>query len=60
MRDPGIIESRIPTSDFDKLLAPSERAYGGFNGALGRSSEIVLRTPEQIELFNRHILGLLG
>lgn len=53
-RDPGIIESRIPRDDFDRLMKPSERPYGGFNGNLPGSSEIVLRSADQIALFNRY------
>jgi len=52
MTDPGIIESRIPASEFDRLLAPGERPYSGFNNGLPGSSEIVLRNSEQIDLFN--------
>ncbi len=62
-RDPGIIESRIPKEDFDRLLAIGEREYPGFNGRFrnpatgeAESSEIVLRTLEQLDLFNRHIV----
>jgi RHS repeat-associated protein len=64
MRDPGIIESRVPRSEFERLLAPNERAYSGFNSRLPGSSEIVLRTPEQVDLFNRYIvtgeIGVVG
>ena len=56
VRDPGIIEAQVPRSEFDALLAASERAYSGFNGALPGSSEIVIRTPEQAALFNRYIV----
>jgi hypothetical protein len=59
MRDPGIIESRVPRDEFDKVLAPSERPYTGFEGRLGPTSEIVLRTLEQIELLNKYIVGLI-
>lgn len=59
-RDPGIIESRIPRSEFDQVLGPSERPYGGFFGSNLSTSEIVLRTEEQIGLFNRYIVGLSG
>lgn len=55
-QDLGIIEARIPKADFNAVLASSERLYSGFNGALPSSSEIVLRTPEQAALFNRHIV----
>jgi len=60
LQDPGIIESRIPTAEFEKYLAPSERPYGGFLGGVPGSSEIVLRTPEQIGVFNRYIFGSAG
>lgn len=54
-RDPGIIESRVPRNVFDELFAPAERGYGGFFPyRLGKSSEIVMRSPRQIEAFNRH------
>jgi hypothetical protein len=56
LRDPGIIEARVPQSEFNVVLAPSERAYSGFNSALPGSSEIVIRTPEQAALFNRYIV----
>jgi len=60
LRDPGVIESRIPSAEFEKLLAPSERPYSGFLGGVPGSSEIVLRTPEQIDVFNRYIVGSAG
>ncbi len=64
MRDPGIIESRVPKSVFERVLQPSERPYSGFNSALPGSSEIVLRTPEQVGVFNQYrvqgVLGVLG
>ncbi len=56
MRDWGIIEARIPQSEFERVFAPSERAYSGFNSLLWASSEIVLRTPEQIAVLNRYIV----
>lgn len=59
-RDPGIIESRIPRAEYEKVLAPSERPYSGFEGRLGPTSEIVLRTQEQIALFNKYIVRLFG
>lgn len=58
-RDPGIVESRIPLSDFEKHLLPAERSYGGFNGGVPGSTEIVLRNPEQVKLFNDFIHRLL-
>ena len=54
--DSGIIEAQIPKADFDAVLAFSERFYSGFNSNLPGSSEIVLRTPEQVALFNQHIV----
>lgn len=54
-RDPGIIVSMIPTTLFDQTLGPSEREYHGFKGNLN-SSEIILRTPEQFQLFNEFIV----
>lgn len=56
-RDPGIIESQIPKAEFDAVLGASERPYGGWFGSNLDSTEIVLRTPEQVELFNRYITG---
>jgi len=56
IRDPGIIEARIPKSEFEAVLAANERVYSGFNSTLPGSSEIVVRTPEQAALFNRHIV----
>lgn len=54
-RDPGIVESRIPRDMFDELFAPAERGYGGFFPyRLGRSSEIVMRSRQQVDAFNRH------
>lgn len=55
-RDPGLIESRIPIADFNRVLSPLERPYGGFFGSNLNSSEIPLRTQEAIELFNRNIV----
>jgi len=54
--DLGIIESRIPGSDFQQFFAPFERPYSGFGGGIN-STEIPLRTPGQIELFNKHMVG---
>jgi RHS repeat-associated protein len=54
--DPGIIESRIPRADFERLLTPSERPYGGFYPYPLDSTEIVLRQVEQFDLFNRFIV----
>lgn len=55
--DPGIVESRISRSVFDEHLAPNERPYGGFYPYPLNSTEIPLRTPQQIEIFNRYIVG---
>ena len=52
-----IIESRIPVSEFNRLLAPFERAYSGFYPYALQSTEIPLRSAEQIELFNKFIVG---
>ena len=54
--DAGVIEAHIPKAEFEAVLAPGERAYSGFNGALPDSTEIVTRMPEQATLFNRHII----
>ncbi len=54
-RDAGIITSRIPTDLFNQHLAPSERPYSGFGGRL-ISTEIVLRTPTQFQVFNTYIV----
>jgi hypothetical protein len=53
--DLGIIESRIPKGQFQRLLQPNERIYHGFGGRLV-STEIPLRTPEEINLFNTFIV----
>jgi hypothetical protein len=54
-RDVGIIESRIPKGIFEKIFLPSERPYYGFGGKI-ISTEIVLRSQEQILNFNRYIV----
>jgi len=54
--DAGIIEARIPRAEFEMVLGPNERAYSGFNSILPGFSEIVVRTPEQAMLFNRHVV----
>jgi hypothetical protein len=51
-----IIESRIPASQFDRLFAPLERPYDGFFPYPLKSTEITLRTGEQIDLFNQYIV----
>jgi len=55
-KDPGIIESRIPLDDFNRVIQPFERPYGGFHGANLNSSEITLRSQESIDLFNKFIV----
>jgi hypothetical protein len=43
------------------VLRPIERPYRGFAPyTIGDSSEIVLSTQEQFDLFNRYIVGLAG
>ncbi|MEM9385020.1 MAG: FG-GAP-like repeat-containing protein [Pseudomonadota bacterium] len=54
--DSGIIESRIPRSDFVRVLEPTERAFPGFFPDRFDSTEIVLRTDEAIEIFNKGII----
>jgi hypothetical protein len=56
LSDPGIIESQIPRSLFDQVMGAA-RPYSGFYGAGLDSSEIVLRTQEQFDLFNRFMVG---
>jgi hypothetical protein len=51
----GIIESRIPVSQFQSVLAPLERPYSGFYPYELQSTEITLRTAEHVELFNQYI-----
>lgn len=50
----GVIESRIPMSEFSQL--PTPRPYPGFSGSNLQSSEILLSTEEHILLFNRFIV----
>ena len=52
----SIVESRIPVSKFESLLAPLERPYRGFYPYSLNSTEITLRTAEQIDLFNQFIV----
>lgn len=52
-RNPGIIESRVPRNLFDQFLLPSQRSYSGFGGGI-RSTEIPLRTSQQVSIFNRY------
>lgn len=51
-----IIESRIPASQFQSILAPLERPYSGFYPYGLQSTEITLRSAEQIQLFNQFIV----
>ncbi|MBL8717330.1 MAG: hypothetical protein JNL79_15190 [Myxococcales bacterium] len=51
-----IIESRVPVSQFQSVLAPLERPYAGFYPYGLRSTEITLRTPEHIQLFNQFMV----
>jgi RHS repeat-associated protein len=51
-----IIESQIPVSQFQSVLLPSERAYTGFYPYGLQSTEIVLRTALQIQLFNQFMV----
>jgi hypothetical protein len=55
--DPGIIESQVPRSVFEENLLPNERPYQGFYPYPLDSTEIPLRTPEQIQIFNDYIVG---
>jgi len=55
-RDPGIIESRIPAAEFNRVLLRAEREYHGFYPYELESTEIVLRTQEAFDLFNRYIV----
>jgi hypothetical protein len=50
----GVVESRIPISDFDKL--PNPRPYPVGFGGVRNSTEILLRESEQIEIFNKYIV----
>ena len=53
--DPGIIESQIPRSEFERVMGAS-RPYSGFHGSGLNSSELVLRLQEQFDLFDRYIV----
>jgi len=53
-----MIESRIPVSQFEAVLASLERPYGGFYPYGLSSTEITLRTLQHIELFNRYRVRL--
>jgi RHS repeat-associated protein len=64
----GVVESRVPRADFERVMAPTERPYAGFfNDRKGgyslmdsngrpTSTEIPLRTDEAIQLFNDNIV----
>jgi hypothetical protein len=52
----GIISSRIPEQLFMQHFAPYERPYQGFYPYTLRSTEIPLRTPLQVTIFNTYIL----
>ena len=54
-KDPGIVESRVPRAEFERVMQPHERPYSGFSGGLS-TTEIVLRTAELIALFNKYIV----
>jgi len=53
----AIIESQIPQQQFDSIMAAAERSFAGWENTQISSSEIVLRTPDQAELFNQYIVG---
>jgi RHS repeat-associated protein len=55
-KDPGIIKSQIPRAEFEQVMKPLERPYTGFYPNNLNSTEIILRTPESIELFNLYIV----
>jgi RHS repeat-associated protein len=51
----GIVESRIPLSDFNRVFAPLERQYQGFYPSTLDSSEILMN-DEAISIFNQNIV----
>jgi hypothetical protein len=53
-KDPGIVESRIPTADYKSFFEPIERSYSGFSGTLD-STEIVI-PKDLIKIFNEYIV----
>ena len=57
MPDPGIIESKVPAEVFEKLFAAAERPYEGFVNALPGSSEVIIRSAEQVEAFNQYMVN---
>jgi RHS repeat-associated protein len=56
--DRGIIVSLIPQGEYEKFIAVGEQRYDGFNGTLKGTTEILLRTPEQVGIFNKYMSGL--
>ena len=52
-----IIQSEIPASQFQQSLAPLERLYTGFYPYPLQSTEITLRTAEQVQVFDQGIVG---
>ena len=57
-RDPGIVTSMVPRKLYDQHFAPFENPHGtytGFGGGLA-SSEIILRTQIQFQIFNNFIV----
>lgn len=56
-RDAGLIEIKMTLAQYLSLLhtAQSVRAYGGFHGADISSMEILVSSPENIELVNSAI-----
>lgn len=55
--DPGVVESKVPKDQFNALMLPAERPYRGFYPyRIGNSTEILLKTSIQIQLFNNHIV----
>jgi len=51
-----IVESRIPASKFNELFASAEREYKGFHPYRLNSTEIQVRSVEQVKVFNQHIV----
>ena len=55
-KDPGIIMSKISRKNFNIYFLPYERMYSGFNSSLLPTTEIPLRSAQQMEIFNRGII----
>lgn len=55
-KDPGIVVSLIPRDEFNTLMLPFERPYNGFFPYKIVSTEILLRTPAQLILFNSNMI----